>query len=158
MSLGDYLSKEEKKSLLLPEGIIVGTVLRAFVPSTHPPKEKRFVVVGFKDDEIHLAAVLINSKINFKVNFNDELIAHQIPLNLQGREYLTHDSYVDCSEIFSINIQAVNEKIEDGPESVIKGHMSKNDLHRVINTLVNSDLIKGKLKKKFGLFDYPLDE
>jgi len=45
VKLGDFFSKKEKKYLLLPKGLVIGTVIRAFVDFTNPPKEKRFIVV-----------------------------------------------------------------------------------------------------------------
>ena len=153
MRLGDFLPNERKKSLKLPKGIAVGTVLRAFVNFTTPPKEKRFIVVGFHEDEIHLASVLINSDINFNINFGTEMIACQYEIKKGDREYLEHDSFVDCSELHNIDLSEINSKIDKDPDMVI-GHVEKEDLDGIMKTIQSSKTIKGKIKKKCGVYDY----
>ncbi|WP_052503478.1 hypothetical protein [Lacinutrix sp. Hel_I_90] len=157
MRLGDYFSKKEKKSLLLPEGIVLGTVLRAFVDFTNPPKIKRFIVIGFNEDNITLASVLINSELNLNVNYNSELQSHQIPLECEGKEYLLTDSYVDCSEIHNIEKQTIEESLQKDPHTAI-GKVEKKELNTIIRTIINSEVVKGKYKRKCGLFDYKFED
>lgn len=153
MKLGEYFSKKEKKALLLPEGIIVGTVIRAFVHFTNPPKEKRFIVVGFHEDKINLSSVLINSEINLNVNYTQELAYEHLFFKQIEREYLSHDSYIDCSEIHSIDISDINKKIDENP-SIIIGQVSKSDLDRIMKQIIDSEVVKGKIKRRCGIFDY----
>jgi hypothetical protein len=157
VKLGDYFSKKEKTSLILPKGIIIGTVIRAHVDFTNPPKIKRFIVIGFNDDNITLASVLINSELNLNVNYNKELQAHQIPLDSEGKEYLLNDSFVDCSEIHNIEKQIIEDSLKKNPEIAI-GSVEKNDIDNIIRTIIESDIIKGKYKRKCGLFNYKFDE
>ncbi|MGJ8591715.1 MAG: hypothetical protein ACSHXF_04165 [Aquaticitalea sp.] len=157
MNFGDYFSNEEKKSLLLPKGLIIGTVIRAFATFTIPPKEKRFIIVGFKHNKIHIACVLINSDLNLNVNNTPELIDHQLKLSSEGREYLDHDSFIDCSEIQSLDISDINKKIDENA-NIILGQVAKKDMDIIIKTMIDSDLIKGQHKKRCGFFDYKFDE
>lgn len=146
MDLGDYLSEEQKKSLYIPKGIQIGTVIRAFVNTTNPPKIKRFVVVGFKNDKISLASVLINSEVNIKYNFHQELVCQHLLFESENRPYLSKDSYVDCSEIHTLSVSELNDKLDKDP-SIAIGVVEKEDLDLIMKTLVNSDFIKGKHKK-----------
>ncbi len=157
MKLGDYFSKKEKKSLLMPEGLVVGTVIRAFVNFTNPPKEKRFIVVGFYEDNVNTSVILINTDINLNINYNQELRLEHIHLESEGREYLTHDCYVDCTELHPIPTKKIQDSINSNPEICI-GKLNKEDLDRVIKKLIDSELIKGKYKRKIGLFEYKFDE
>ena len=153
MKLGDFLSKGEKTSLKLHKGIAVGAVLRISVDFTNPPKEKRLIVVGLHEDNIHFAAVLINSEINFKINFSEDMIACQYEIKKANKEYLTHDSFVDCTELFKIDLSTIKKKIEGNPNLVI-GHVEKEDLNGIIQTIIDSKTIKGKIKKRSGIFNY----
>ena len=49
------------------EKVIIGTVIKAFLANTNPPKEKRFIIVGESYDHLFLACVFINSEINENV-------------------------------------------------------------------------------------------
>lgn len=153
MKFEDFLPKEDKKSLLLPKGIVLGMVIRAFVNFTNPPKEKRFIVVGFHQDKLNMASVLINSEINFKVNYSPELANQHLLFVSEGRTYLTKDSYIDCSEIHTIDLEEINQKINDKPEIII-GSVEKSDLDEIMKMLANSPVIKGKIKKRCGIYDY----
>lgn len=118
-----------------------------------PPKEKRFIVVGFHEDQIHLTSVLINTEINFRVNCTPELASQHMEFKCDQRPYLTHDSFIDCSEIHSLDKNALIKKIDEKPEIII-GKVAKTDMDSIILQIINSDVIKGKTKKRCGIFDY----
>lgn len=132
--------------------LALGTVVRAFVTFARPPKEKRFVIIGIKDDHSSYGVVLINSEINLNVNYSPYLVSQHIEVASAGRNYLTHDSFIDCTEIFSIPKSEIDQIIELD-QDVIKGNVSKQDFDLIINMIVASDLIKGKIKKRFGVYD-----
>jgi hypothetical protein len=157
VKLGDYFSKKEKKSLLLPKGLVIGTVIRAFVKFTKPPKIKRFVVIGFHDNKVNLAALLINSEVNEIINYNKELKSHHLPLIANDCEYLDKDSFIDCTEIQYLELDALNNKIREKPEIII-GEMNKSDMDKVMRKVIDSPLIKGKHKNKCGCYNYKFDE
>lgn len=157
MSLGGHLSNKDKKSLFLPNGVVIGTVIRAFVTVTNPPKEKRFIVVGFHENKIDLASVLINTDINPTFNYNSELVLHHLLFESQNREYLDYDSYVDCSDIKHLNREEINRKINKNP-SIVIGHVQKQDMDKIMLQILHSRIIKGKVKRRCGIFDYEFDE
>ncbi|MGE5944071.1 MAG: hypothetical protein ACM31G_07005 [Flavobacteriales bacterium] len=139
----------------MPNGLVIGTVIRAYVEFTG--KEKRFIVVGFYQDGINTAVILINTDVNLNINYSSELRNEHIFFQSKGRGYLTHDCFVDCTELHPIPINEIMNKFNDKPEICI-GQLSKTDLDIVMKKLLDSDVIKGKYKKKIGLFDYEFDQ
>lgn len=148
-SVGD-LFPDDFKSGFAKRKVVPGSVIKAFVKDTNPPKEKRFIVVAFDKSRVLLASVYINSKINPKIFNSSELQALHIPLKSQGREYLDHDSYVDCSSIYEKETQSIIEIIKSRPAAVI-GELSTADFALIKSTLRNAKTISTALKKKFGL-------
>jgi hypothetical protein len=126
-------------------------VLRLHVNDTKPPKIKRFVIVGETKDQITLAIVWINSKINLNVNRSKELQDLQIKLTWSDeRPYLEKDSFVNCSLIIEKSKSEFEKFIQDDPSKII-GELSSKDLQIVLNKLRSAPTIKPKVKKKFGL-------
>ncbi|HOX82232.1 MAG TPA: hypothetical protein PLJ60_05435 [Chryseolinea sp.] len=97
--LGDQFPEEFKKQFA-SQNLKVGSVLRALVTDTTPPKIKRFIVIGLSADKLALGTIYINTEINPNVFQSAELKNLHIKLEAAGREYLDHDSFVDCSKIF----------------------------------------------------------
>ena len=151
MNLGDFFPEELKKNNSEKE-LIIGSVLRLHVKDTYPPKTKRFIIIGFTEDKVTLATVYINSEINTNVNWSIEQQDLQLPLSSENREYLEHDSFVDCSKFFLKGVQEITDIVKSRPEVII-GELNQDDLKIVIEKIKNATTIKGKVKKKYGLFD-----
>ncbi len=149
MDLSDFLPNDLKKDFA-SRNLEIGTVLRLAVKDTNPPKIKRFIVVGKTIDGLSLASVYINSNINPKVNWNFELQKLNVPLKSIGNDFLDKNSFVDCSKLVIRNSDEISEIIKNNPKAV-KGELKENDLQLILETLRNSETIKGKHKKKFGL-------
>lgn len=102
------------------------------------------------DDEVTIAAVYLNSELNTNIFRNKKMQALQIPLKEDGREYLEHDSYVDCSFLHVKQIEKLNEEFkQDRLESL--GQTSKEDFDLIKGTLISADTISIKQKKQYGL-------
>ena len=114
-------------------GLNVGTVIRAYVGFTTPPKVKRFIVVGLHDNGTQASIVLINSEVHGTL-FNSD--------------YLKDNHVVDITDI--------KEKIISDPTIVI-GSVDKDDLADVIRTIKGSILIKPRIKSTYGINNYNLD-
>lgn len=150
MSLGDFFPdsfKEEHAS----RNLKVGCVLKLKVSDTNPSKEKRFIVVGITDDCVQLATVFINSEINLTCLYTHELRELQHFFASTGREYLDHDSYVDCSKLFIRSKAEIFQAVIKRPEAII-GHLSDDDLSAIRSKIISAKTIKGKDKKKFGFY------
>ena len=72
------------------------------VKDTTPPKVKRFIVIGESTDSLTLASVYINTELNMKVNYNLDLQCQHIEFTADGRDYLDHTSFVDCSKLSNV--------------------------------------------------------
>ncbi|PWJ59466.1 hypothetical protein CLV98_102300 [Dyadobacter jejuensis] len=130
----------------------VGQVFRMKVKDTNPPKIKRFVLVSQSSDRVTLASVYINSKINLKVNFNILLKSHHIPLSKEGRDYLTKDCFVDCSQLKELISSELELHVKNNPKIII-GQLSTADLETLRNRIRDSEILKGKTKRRLGFFD-----
>lgn len=150
MSLGDSFPSNFK-SEFASRNIETGTVLRLAVKDTNPPKIKMFIVVGKTIDGLTLASTYINSDINKNINWCIELKNLQIPISEKDYDFLNWDSYVDCSKMISRNTSEITSIIQKNPGAAI-GKIKPEDLEAILETLRNAPTIKGKIKKKFGLF------
>jgi len=61
------------------------------------PQKYKFFVVAYV--EPRLRYMLINSEPAAFQRQNTELMAHQLQLRVEEHSFLTHDSYLDCSQI-----------------------------------------------------------
>ena len=101
--LGDFLPQEIKEQLA-KSNFKIGTVLKYHVDFTNPPKEKRLIVVGVDSEKVLFAAVLINTEVNPNIFRSPQMKDLHLYLDSNGREYLSHPSHVDCSNIFEQDI------------------------------------------------------
>lgn len=148
MSLGDSFPKKilvDRVNSLLT----VGSVFKFFLDDMNPPKTKRLVLVGEYYNEYYF--VIINSNKNTKVNYSLYLQSLHLELNPEGREYLDKTSYVDCSQLRSYDKSYVFKVVFDRIRSHI-GVMNENDINNVLHLLIKAETIKGKVKKRIGLF------
>ena len=90
---------------------------------THPSKDK-FVVIMCRD--IEFMGFLINSKISKFVLKKPDLLACQVILSTSDYGFLSHDSYLDCSQIYPfgdtelvIGRERINEKTKSEIKNVV---------------------------------------
>jgi hypothetical protein len=151
MSLSDYFP-EEIQNNYKERALKVGAVLKLFVSDTNPPKEKRFIVVGFTEDKLSLASLYINSEINTNINWSQEKQSLQLEFIPDNREYLDWTSFIDCSEFILRETNEIQKAIEKRPEAII-GEINDADLELIITTVRHSTTINGKYKKRYGIID-----
>lgn len=150
MSLGDAFPDALKKQFT-ENNLVAGAIIRAWVDNTRPPKVKRFIVIGISQNKILLGVVYINSEINLNIFPTQELRDLHLKLTADSREYLTHDSYVDCSRIFQLERENINKLLQDDPACHL-GTIAKDDLTRIKTVIKGSRTISIRIKKLFGLF------
>lgn len=131
--------------------IDIGCVLKLFVNDTNPPKIKRFVIIGKNKENLSLASVYINSTINQNVNWSTEQKALHLEFECNGRSYLDHKSYIDCSKLYFKDLNEIEEAVEKRNDAII-GYVSEEDLELIISTVSRATTIKGKYKKKYGIY------
>ncbi len=146
-SFSEKLRKEFSK-----RSIKVGTVLRLKVRDTNPPKIKLFIIIGQNIDGSSLATLYINTEVNLKVNWAQELLDLQIPISKSDYSFLSNDSHVDCSKLMIKDRGEIEEIIANRPRAVI-AELEKVQIEYLRDIIKNSTTIKGKLKKRFGFYD-----
>lgn len=101
---------------------------------------KMIVILGQNDEGDLIGGVVINSKIN---NRN---IASQYPVSEKKYSFLKHASFVNCDNLITLTSTRV-------ASFSLLGQMGNDDLKYIRQTVIDSKVVKGKLKKKFNLFD-----
>ncbi|WP_214070049.1 hypothetical protein [Mucilaginibacter sp. dw_454] len=149
-SLADAFPEEERQRFAA-ENLVIGTVIKTFVADTNPPKEKRLVIMGESFDHISLATIYINTDLNLKVFPTQELQDLNPEFLAAGRDYLEHDSHVDCTALHIMPKQQLNNIIGTDPGRVL-GNLSADDLKQLRDLIKSAKTIKPSLKKTYGLF------
>lgn len=109
-------------------------------------RRKFIVIVGFTPEGIALGTLLINSKVS-PIKQTPELLNSQYPLLARNyRSFLKYDSWLDCSDIFELSKDKIEER--DGYHI---GKLIEDDKERVLTYLKESDLIDTFTKQRFGL-------
>jgi hypothetical protein len=149
MPLSDHFSDNQKADLAKDtfDKLEVGTVFFMPVKDTSPPKPKYFIVIGKNTDSCCFASIYINSEVNKKVNYTQELRDLHIPLLREMNPFLHHDSYTNCSKIHEKNYSDI---ISDDM-NIIDGSVHADTLRIILDTLKNAKPIARALKKKYGL-------
>ena len=86
-----------------------GAVFKVYVTNTNPPKYKRIVILGINEDETLIGHLFINTSINLWQLDSDELRNLQIELLSDGRDYLDHDSFLDCSDLRKFSLEGLQQ-------------------------------------------------
>ena len=92
-----------------------GSVLRIHVDTTNPPKQKRLVILAMGNDEAVVGYLFINSEINPNLFRTPALKALHLPLDKDRHGFLDHDSYLDCSKIFKVDMEQLRQAIASEP-------------------------------------------
>lgn len=149
-SLGDFLPEEIKENLSELR-VKNGAVLRfdtSFPDGTTKPK--RQIIVGFDKENVVLASVFINTEINPNVFPTEELKDLHLELTSNGRDYLDHTSFVDCSSLSKYNVDDIKKILKSTP-SIYIGEVSNDDFDVILDKIGNANTITKKDKKTFGL-------
>lgn len=94
--------------------------------------------------------VFINTEINPKVFPSRELQNLHVFFSHQNRDYLDHDSYVDCSRIYDKDIKMIQNRLIDDIERLF-GQLSEDDLQIILTKIQSSRTISNKQKLRYGL-------
>lgn len=150
-SLGDFFP-DAFKDQFGQDKVNIGVLISLMVPDTKPPKIKRMIVVGQDRANIHVVSVYINSRLNVNVFRTEYMQSFHIRLPSEGRPYLDHDSYIDCTQVHHFSKDELVTYIAHHPEAYL-GNLSPADLSTVLIKLAEAPTIKPAIKKRFGLLD-----
>jgi len=119
------------------DDITPGTIFRAFISTTSPPKSKYFILVA-RDP---LCCFFINSEINeFKAR-RPYLRQQQIRLHQKDYAFLDYDSWLDCSGIMEefVDYDSLVSYFSAGhASSAIVGELTKADKKKVYDIVSDS--------------------
>jgi hypothetical protein len=150
MSLSS-LFPEEFKEGFAKRNLKIGSVIKVFVTDTHPPKEKRLILVGVSYDKLLFASVFINSEINMRIFHTQELLNLNLQLDVKDRDYIDRPSHVDCSEIKKRDAKWLSQLVSEDPARVL-GEVSEVDLQQIRLKIKSAKTISPAIKKTFGLY------
>lgn len=106
--------------------------------------------MAISGDKAYAGYLFLNSQINPNVFPTARLRAFHLPLEAAGREYLDHDSYLDCSDIKDMDLNRLKEIIFRDPSQHI-GKLNEIDLETAKEKLKNAPTISKKQKEKYAL-------
>jgi hypothetical protein len=127
-----------------------GSVFRIHVNTTTPPKIKRIVILAISSDNICVGYLFINSDINPNLFQTPSLQNLHLYLQADCREFLDHDSYLDCSEIKDLSLDELKNIISNNPSRHI-GELNETDLKTATSIVKLAPTISKRQKEKYGL-------
>jgi len=145
MNLGEQFPDDLKKEFA-GRSVKIGSVIKLHVYDTTPPKEKRVVLMGRSFDKFSFASIYINTDPPPKY-----LLKQHEFFDSTGRDYLDHDSYIDCSDLHIIDARALILHVEQNPGTVL-GELEDQDYKTLREKIKTAKTISNDDKKKFGLF------
>lgn len=126
----------------------VGGVIRLY--DVNAAKVKILVVVGENVESNSIACCYINSEVNHNVNYTAELKGLQHAVSSSTYDFLSHDSYLDCSKITVHSKADVLDQIRDNPGDC-KGALLQADKNVVLSNLKRATTLSAYKKRSFGL-------
>lgn len=105
-------------------------------------RDKYFVVLGFDHDGNVYGGVIFNSYINLKLP--PFVQAMQYPIKKDAYDFLSHDSYIDCSSI------KVVKKLKL-LRSLYLGHLREDDLDMLYDKISTNSRISKIELRRFGI-------
>lgn len=101
---------------------------------------KMLVILGVDAEGDYIGSVVINSEIKSRN------IESQYPINHKSYSFLKHQSFVNCDNLLILKADRVDS-------FKIIGKISMTDFEFIRKTVIDSKVVRGKLKKKFNLFE-----
>ncbi|PKN63273.1 MAG: hypothetical protein CVU57_20425 [Deltaproteobacteria bacterium HGW-Deltaproteobacteria-15] len=126
--------------------LIPGGVFQLFARETHPPKVKRFIVIALSAADKMAAIIFINTA----PPGSDYLRSFQLALRANGRPYLDHDSYADCSRLYERRLDEL-ENIFVNDTEIYLGALSEEDLKQATGIVRTARTIPLKVKRRYRL-------
>lgn len=95
--------------------------------------------------------MFINSEVNSNIYSQDEIRDFHLLLEKKGRNYLDHDSFVDCSEAFEMDVDSILSALKNNFQKTFIGTAAPSDLTQIQTKVGQSEKTIRRLKKKYLL-------
>lgn len=148
MNLGDFFPEDLKENFA-QRNIDLGSAILIKVPDIDVNYDKYIVVVSKDKHNVFLAYVVINSFVNYNVNYSPYLKSLHVSIDKKSHPFLTHDSYVDCSKLREFPVEKVVDFLIANPERAV-GNVDFEILKKIHITLTTSNTIEKIIKLKYG--------
>lgn len=133
MPLSDFLSPDDKESFVSAR-FTPRKVIRRHCTFTTPHKPKFLVISSIKSET---AFLVINSAIPQFIQNKKHLNDCQVLIDKSSHDFLTHDSYVDCTKTYyEDTAQIFSELVAD--TGSLKGEVSDTVRNNILVALRNS--------------------
>lgn len=143
-SLGDQLSSKFKHTHAASK-IKPGSVIQCF--SDAAGKLKRNVILGVSEDGKQVLTVYFNTNKPFK---GGPLHRLQLHVEANGRDYLSHDSYLNCADPEERDFKWLLKWLEKNPDSYMES-CSEEDIRRFTNMVAGAETTPPKLIHQYHL-------
>lgn len=105
---------------------------------------KYYIFLGLSSSGDKSAGVVINSRINQGLRQDIQRLHMPLRRDLEGCDFLAHDSFVDCSTLGIVN---TNKLL-----ACKKRHkLNEDTLRLIVGTVITSDLVRPVQLREFGL-------
>jgi len=94
---------------LIRERLTPGRVIHLFCGFTNPAKEKFLVLASVEPGPL---CFLINSRITDYITKREYLAKCQVLINREHHSFLTHDSYIDCTQCHTVGMDEIYKQLE----------------------------------------------
>lgn len=108
---------------------------------------KFFVVIGENDNEL-VGFFFINSWVNDFIQRKPEMAKLQFPIAQSDYNFLSHNSFLNCSALTTIDKRKLSDSIASG-ETTIKGQLTNNDIDAILGKVRESKLFSKIEKETF---------
>jgi len=126
----------------------LGNVIRTYVTDTNPPKIKLFIIIG--SDSENVATIFINTNIRIS-DFPEQLQGLQLPVDTQSCPFLSHNSFIDCSDIKLKPKSKLNAVLQKEPSRLI-GQIPAGQMEIIKSIIRRAKSITTEFKKQYGLW------
>jgi len=99
MSLGD-LFPDSLKNEFARRNVQIGKSILIRIPDVQKQYDKFIIIVYESEEEVSLAFVVINSRINENVFPTPYLQSLHVKIKSGDHPFLDHDSFINCSELY----------------------------------------------------------
>lgn len=140
--LGDHFPDEDKMEYVRRQ-VAPGHVLCLFCEFTVPPKEKYLAVVSAEPRPL---LFVVNSSVGEFVRQRPDLLKCQVLLSAADYGFLTHDSYLDCSNVIDCIDQNVIAHQVTRDIGRIKGDLNGATRARVVEVVRQAKTISPRHK------------
>lgn len=144
MVLGDHFPEAERLDWIR-QRLTPWSVIYVPVRFSNPPHKEKFLIIA----RVHtdMLAFVINSTPALFIRRRANLLACQVAIKCSSHDFLSYDSYIDCTEPIVLKTHEIEEQILSNT-SRMKGEIAQDVRQHVIDAVKNSPRMPRDLKRE----------